>query len=84
MIKGLATRAIIRGNRSKIVTAGFGINSQARYYSEELSMAKFHQLSDEALEHLLDEYESLTEDIPEIDVELAVCINYDCLKQFYR
>ncbi|CAN6643840.1 frataxin homolog, mitochondrial [Trichomonascus vanleenenianus] len=36
-----------------------------------LSAGEFHELSDEALEHLLVEYEDLTELVPEIDVELA-------------
>lgn len=48
------------------------INSGSmRHYSESLDISEYHQLSDEALEHMLDQYELLAEDVAEIDVELA-------------
>uniref|UniRef100_A0A060T4R1 ferroxidase n=1 Tax=Blastobotrys adeninivorans TaxID=409370 RepID=A0A060T4R1_BLAAD len=48
------------------------INSgSVRHYSESLDISEYHQLSDEALEHMLDQYELLAEDVAEIDVELA-------------
>lgn len=45
-----------------------------RFYSAELDPKTYHQLSDDALENMLVSYEDLAESVPEIDVELAVCI----------
>lgn len=45
-----------------------------RFYSAELDPKTYHQLSDDALENMLVSYEDLAEFVPEIDIELAVCI----------
>lgn len=46
----------------------------SRMYSTELDIDDYHELSDEALEYITDQYEELAEKIPEVDADLSVCI----------
>lgn len=74
-----ATRGVFRPMR--FVRPGMARGPQMRpmplgprFYSAELDPKTYHLLSDEALENMLVSYEDLAEFVPEIDVELAVCI----------
>lgn len=41
-------------------------------YSTEIDMDQYHEVSDEALDYITDQYEELAEKIPEVDADLSV------------
>lgn len=43
-----------------------------RMYSTEIDMDQYHEVSDEALDYITDQYEELAEKIPEVDADLSV------------
>jgi hypothetical protein len=49
-----------------------------RLYSSDpnpsLSIDEYHRLSDHALEYIVESFEELAEDFPEVDIDLAVCV----------
>lgn len=55
-------------------------HTQRRFNTTEaeelMDIREFHERSDAALEHILEEYENVADTIPEIDVELAVSFSY--------
>lgn len=58
--------------------------SPVRAYSSDpnprLSIDEYHRIADHALEYLVESFEELAEDFPEIDVDLAVCSDSPSLR----